>query len=79
MKITRLGNGKRYRFQIQFDVYCKDDLSAVKKARKIKKKVHKHTNDCTIIWGAESPFASMNQRELDINELIYNINKNEDD
>jgi len=60
----------RYRFQIQLDVYADNDKKAY---TKISKKLNKISNihNERIIYGAETPFASFEHRELDISSIEY--------
>lgn len=59
---------KRYRFQVQFDLYAKDDkkahLKVVKKLSKLK-----GVNNEVILWAAESPFGSIHNREIQLEQL----------
>ena len=72
--MSSFDNNNRFRFQIQFDLYAQEDSEAVKKALKVLKKVRKKdVFNSNLIWGAESPFASLNQRELDLNDEIYKL------
>tara|TARA_B000000477_G_C6094398_1_gene229227 strand:- start:2204 stop:2455 length:252 start_codon:yes stop_codon:yes gene_type:complete len=58
----------RYRFQIQLDVYAENDNDAFKQIKENISALNNTYNE-HIFWGAECPFASYNQRELDTEHL----------
>tara|TARA_B100001094_G_C18153873_1_gene785288 strand:- start:559 stop:804 length:246 start_codon:yes stop_codon:yes gene_type:complete len=61
---------KRYRFQIQFDIMSDNEMDAYKIATKQLKKIIKVSNK-DIIYMAYTPFASVNQEEINISNLKY--------
>jgi len=59
---------KRYRFQIQFDLFADSDKEAVQEVLDIMYEMRDVQNP-NIIWMAENPFASFHNREIDHNEI----------
>ena len=59
---------KRYRFQIQFDVFADSDKEAVQEVLDMMVDMKEAQNN-NIIWMAENYFASFNNREIDHNEI----------
>ena len=58
---------KRYRFQVQFDIYANDDKKAYAKVVKKLSKL-KGTNNEVVLWAAESPFGSIHNREIQLEQ-----------
>ena len=54
---------KRYRFQVQFDIYANDDKKVVNKLSKLK-----GTNNEVVLWAAEFPFGSIHNREIQLEQ-----------
>lgn len=68
---------KRYRFQIQFDLFADSDKEAVKEVLDMITNI-KEAQNPNIIWMAENYFASLDNREINHNELEREIQKEQD-
>lgn len=65
---------KRYRVQIQFDVYADNDKDAAELIGDTLAKT-KDIHNQSVTYLAEAPFAKMNHREIDYNTLSLDIIK----
>jgi len=69
---------KRYRFQIQCDLFADSDKEAVQEVLDMMAEM-KEAQNPNIIWMAENYFASFNNRENNHNEIEWEINKEQDE
>ena len=69
---------KRYRFQIQFDLFADSDKEAVEEVLDMMAEM-KEAQNPNIIWMAENFFASFNNREINHDEIEWEINKEQDE
>ena len=67
---------KRYRFQVQFDIMSDNEVEAYEIVSKQVKKINKVYNK-DIIYMAYTPFASINQEEINLSKLKYQNNETE--
>ena len=65
---------KRYRVQIQFDVYADNDKDAAELIGDTISKT-KDIHNQSVTYLAEAPFANMNHREIDYNTLYLKAKK----
>lgn len=65
-------NEKRYRFQIQFDTYAETDKEAIEKVKDMMYNMQDSDNS-KIIWMAENYFASLQNREIDFQQIELDI------
>lgn len=71
-------NEKRYRFQIQFDLFADSDKEAVQEVLDMMAEMQEAQNP-NIIWMAENYFASFSNREINHDEIVWEINKEQDE
>ena len=67
---------KRYRFQIQFDIYSDSDKEAVQEVLDMIEEM-RYVQNPNIIWMAENPFGTFYNREIDHNEIESNLFQDE--
>jgi len=67
---------KRYRFQIQFDIYSDSDKEALQEVLDIIEEM-RYVQNPNIIWMAENPFGTFYNREIDHNEIESNLFQDE--
>lgn len=67
---------KRYRFQIQFDIYSDNDKEAVQEVLDMIEEM-RYVQNPNIIWMAENPFGTFYNREIDHNEIESNLFQDE--
>ena len=59
---------KRYRVQVQFDLYANSDKQAAASTENIIKGL-KAVHNSTVLYFSEAPYANINQREIDFQSL----------
>jgi len=69
---------KRYRFQIQFDLFADSDKEAVQEVLDMMAEM-KEAQNPNIIWMAENYFASFSHREINHDEIKWEINKEQEE
>tara|TARA_R100001443_G_scaffold72084_1_gene80181 strand:- start:114 stop:335 length:222 start_codon:yes stop_codon:yes gene_type:complete len=63
---------KRYRVQVQFDVYADSDKHAAASTENLIKGL-KSAHNSKVIYFSEAPYANINQREIDFQRLAMEI------
>lgn len=69
---------KRYRFQVQFDLFADSDKEAVQEVLDMMAEM-KEAQNPNIIWMAENYFASFQNREINHNEIELELFQEERD
>lgn len=71
-------NEKRYRFQIQFDLFADSDKEAVQEVLDMMAEMKEAQNN-NIIWMAENYYASFQNREINHNEIELELFQEEEE